>query len=141
MTNSAAAARRVRASQLLDRHWPVARGVTIGQDSARAFVLAAFDGLMYERDWAGQDARLLELVGGGLLELAERDLRAPAEKQYRRPLTDFDWDAHEAAGPPPVMWNPADGSEPRPYADVLAEQAARREQEQIPTTAGTTFDE
>lgn len=123
--DSNAEARRARATRALDQFWPARRGVAVDEKAARAFVLRVNEGRLYPFDFAAQDAQLSDLVGGGLLEYTPCD--RPAERAYARPAADFDWAAAEARatanGP---MYHPFDGSPPRPYAEVLAEQAAAR---------------
>lgn len=143
VTTTAAQQARAAARVALDRNWPVARGVELPQEVAREAARRAAGGIHSPFDHATADAILADFIAGGML--TRRVVESPRrEFLYSRPLEDVDPNPPQRPEAPVTMWHPADGSEPRPYADVLREQAeAAARAQQTPPTAdhGAIFDE
>lgn len=119
--------RRIKASRALDAEWPAKRGEEVSGDAALAAAWRITGSNPATRhDRAGQRATLSDLTTGGLLEQVPSGTAFPS---WRRPLVDWDFAAHAATqkrNAITAMFTPADGSEPIPYADYLAQQEARR---------------
>ena len=111
---------RAAAIRKLDRYWPAKRGQDVAQADAYKAIRDMFTGF-YEFDFAGMDARLIDFMSAGLLGRRVHD--SAMEYVYIRPLTDV-----EPPEPKPqvTMFVPWDGGEPRPWSEVSAEIAARR---------------
>ena len=109
----------------LDTLWPRGRQLTRpeARDAIRLLPLIEIS----EHDHARADAALLDLVAGGLLTCDGGG--GGVDTLYTRPLEDIEPPAANA-GPSPTMFVDGLGNS-RPYAEVQAEQAARREAAEV----------
>lgn len=114
--------RRDAARSALSMVWH--RGDWLSRIDACDAMIKLSGGALPPWDRAAAQGMLADLVGAGLLVHEWRG----DQPGYLRPDEDIAVATIQPGSPSPVMWVPFDGSEPRPYADVLAEQATRNNQ-------------